>query len=94
MKSQTGAEMAVKHFEKVNLDTLGVTAMLIIHSRGGVIFPDPFPASECDFNSTRTARPKSAFTLLLVDTTLSRLDSIDLFIPKGLFRYLGPSLQL
>ena len=23
------AEMAVKHFEKVNLDTLGVTAMLI-----------------------------------------------------------------
>ena len=30
MKSQTDTEMAVKNFKKVNLDTLGVTAMLIL----------------------------------------------------------------
>ena len=40
MKSQTGAEMAVKHFEKVNLDTLGVTAVLILD--GETFFPTLF----------------------------------------------------
>ena len=39
MESQTDTEMAVKHLKKVNLDTLGVTAMLIL---GGRHFFRPF----------------------------------------------------